>query len=64
MMLDICDANTAALLASLDAYIETLRLLRARIANGDATLEETFASAQRMRDGWLRARQPSEESLT
>ncbi len=56
MMLDICDANTAALLTSLDAYIETLRSLRARIANEDVTLEDTLASAKQTRDSWLRAR--------
>lgn len=56
MMLDICGASTAALLTSLDAYIETLRSLRARIANEDVTLEDTFASAKQTRDGWLRAR--------
>jgi prephenate dehydrogenase len=57
MMLDICDANTAALLTSLDAYIETLRSLRARIATGDVTLEDTLASAKHTRDSWLRARE-------
>jgi prephenate dehydrogenase len=57
MMLDICDANTAALLTSLDAYIETLRSLRARIANGDVTLEDTLASAKHTRDSWIRARE-------
>ena len=46
MMLDICGANTAALLTSLDAYIETLRSLRARIANEDVTLEDTFGQRQ------------------
>jgi prephenate dehydrogenase len=60
MMLDVCDANTAALLTSLDTYIETLRSLRERIANEDVTLEATFASAKHTRDSWLRAReQPS-----
>jgi len=56
MMLDICGANTAALLTSLDAYIETLVALRARIANKDTALEDTFASAKQTRDNWLRAR--------
>ena len=56
MMLDICGANSTALLSGLDAYIETLRSLRAQIANGDVTLEDTFASAKQTRDDWLRAR--------
>jgi prephenate dehydrogenase len=56
MLLDICGANTAALLTSLDAYIETLGALRARIATEDATLEDTFASAKQIRDDWLRER--------
>ncbi len=56
MMLDICGANSAALFTSLDAYIETLIALRARIANEDVTLEDTFASAKQTRDDWLRAR--------
>jgi prephenate dehydrogenase len=56
MLLDICDANTAALLTSLDAYIETLVALQARIANEDTKLEATFASAKQTRDDWLRAR--------
>jgi prephenate dehydrogenase len=54
---DICLNNTPALLASLDAYIETLSALRSRIASGDATLEGTFASAKRIRDEWGRSRQ-------
>jgi len=56
MMLDICGANSTALLSGLDAYIETLRSLRAQIANGDVTLEDTFASAKQTRGDWLRAR--------
>jgi prephenate dehydrogenase len=56
MTRDMCDANAAGLLAGLDTYIETLRSLRARIASGDVTLEETFASAKRTRDDWLSAR--------
>jgi prephenate dehydrogenase len=62
MMLDICDANTAALFTSLDAYIETLVALRARIANKDTTLEDTFSSAKQTRDDWLRARGHSSHS--
>jgi prephenate dehydrogenase len=56
MMFDICGANSTALLSGLDAYIETLRSLRAQIAIGDVTLEDTFASAKQTRDDWLRAR--------
>jgi prephenate dehydrogenase len=56
MTLDICLANAPALLAGLDAYIETLRSLRAQIASGAATLSETFASAKQTRDDWLGAR--------
>jgi prephenate dehydrogenase len=56
MTLDISRTNAPALLASLDVYIETLRLLRRRIANGDVTLEATFAGAKRERDDWLRER--------
>jgi prephenate dehydrogenase len=56
MMFDISSANESALITSLDAYIETLVALRARIANRDIMLEETFASAKQTRDGWLRAR--------
>jgi prephenate dehydrogenase len=56
MMYDICGANTAVLLSGLDAYIEMLRSLRARIANEDVTLEDTFASAKQIRDDWLGAR--------
>jgi prephenate dehydrogenase len=62
MLFDICDANTAALLTSLDYYIETLRSLRGRIANEDVTLEATFASAKQTRDDWLRARGHSSHS--
>jgi prephenate dehydrogenase len=56
MMYDICAANSAALLSGLDAYIEMLRSLRARIAEADVTLEGAFASAKQTRDEWLRAR--------
>lgn len=56
MMLDICGANTAALLTGLDAYIEALHSLRGQIANEDVTLEDTFVSAKQTRDDWLRAR--------
>jgi prephenate dehydrogenase len=55
MMYDICGANATALLSALDAYIETLRSLRARIASEDLTLEDTFTSAKQTRDDWLRA---------
>ncbi len=54
---DICLNNTPALLATLDAYVETLSALRSRIARGDATLEATFATAKRIRVEWGRARQ-------
>jgi prephenate dehydrogenase len=56
MTLDVCLANAPALLAGLDAYIETLRSLRAQIASGAATLAETFAGAKQTRDDWLGAR--------
>jgi prephenate dehydrogenase len=56
MTLDICGSNTAALLTTLDAYIEILHSIRARIANEDVTLEDTFVSAKQTRDDWLRAR--------
>jgi prephenate dehydrogenase len=52
---DICSANSPALLSSLDAYIETLRSLRAQIAKEDVMLEDTFASAKQARDDWLGA---------
>jgi prephenate dehydrogenase len=55
MTLDICLANAPALLASLDAYIDELQSLRARIASGEVTLEDTFASAKQTRDTWLNA---------
>jgi prephenate dehydrogenase len=56
MMFDISSANEPALITSLDAYIETLVALRARIAKKDTTLQDTFASAKQTRDDWLRTR--------
>jgi prephenate dehydrogenase len=56
MMLDICSANTSALLGGLDVYIEMLTSLRTQIAERDVTLENTFASAKTTRDEWLDAR--------
>jgi prephenate dehydrogenase len=55
MMYDICGSNRSAVLASLDAYIEILRSLRARMANGDTTLEDTFSDARQARSDWLSA---------
>jgi prephenate dehydrogenase len=55
MTLDICLTNAPALLSGLDAYIKLLEALRERIASGDVTLAQTFASAKRTRDDWLSA---------
>jgi prephenate dehydrogenase len=56
MLADICSANTSALLTGLDAYLEIIRSLRERIAQGDTTLEDTFSDARRARNDWLSAR--------
>jgi prephenate dehydrogenase len=56
MSVDMCRANSPMILASLDAYIQTLGSLRTQIANRDVALEDSFASAKRSRDDWLRER--------
>ncbi|HEX9069178.1 MAG TPA: prephenate dehydrogenase/arogenate dehydrogenase family protein [Ktedonobacterales bacterium] len=56
MLRDICATNRAALLATVDAYLETLRTLRADIVAGAPTLPETFAEAKYARDDWLTTR--------
>jgi prephenate dehydrogenase len=53
MARDICLTNAGPLLAALDAYIETVRGLRERIAARDHSIEEAFAAAKRERDEWI-----------
>lgn len=57
MWRDITLANSAALLAELDAYIAKLKEVRALIERGDGTgLEELFARARTARINWNKAR--------
>jgi prephenate dehydrogenase len=56
MSVDMCRANSPVILASLDAYIQALGSLRTQIANSDVALEDSFATAKRSRDDWLRKR--------
>jgi len=52
MYRDICLTNSEALVRWLNEYITTLNQLRDQIAAHDASLHETFASAQQARLKW------------
>jgi prephenate dehydrogenase len=59
MWRDICVANRHALLAELDAYMNTLMRTRVLLAGPDASgLEAMFSTARERRDAWLETLQP------
>ncbi|HZO70822.1 MAG TPA: prephenate dehydrogenase, partial [Ktedonobacteraceae bacterium] len=52
MYRDICLTNSEAIVRWLDEYIATLSSMRARIAERDKTLNETFTTARQLRLQW------------
>ena len=49
---DSCLTNSEPLVRWLDGYMKSLAELRARIAAHDATLQETFKQAQKLKESW------------
>ena len=60
MYRDICMTNNEAITDWLDAYINTLKKIRASVYHQDEDLSDMFAEAQRLRLQWLAARDFSE----
>jgi prephenate dehydrogenase len=52
MYRDICLTNSEGLTRWLNAYINTLSILRDQIATHDSSLDETFAMARELRLKW------------
>lgn len=52
MYRDICLTNGECITQWLDEYIETLQMLRRRVAAGERSLSELFASTQEVRQQW------------
>ena len=56
MFADICLTNREEVVRQIDRFGEELAALRARIAEGDAGIRETFADAQQRHREWLSGR--------
>ncbi len=60
MYRDICMTNSEAIVARLDAYIDSLQKIRSSILRQDKNLSDTFVDAQRQRLQWLASKDFSE----